>query len=290
MVARLSCRVAIAFLAFRKIFIMKTKETLKMTKLHYHKDKNFFMDWLVLNDMSTGEIALWHTLMNIGNRLGQKSVFNAPTSTVMRLTGLSKQGIINARKKLMERGFISFQKGRQNKAPVYEMIPLHQTIEHYFSFGSDEGLTQDLTQDLTPELTQDSTGDLTIHKVQNKKEKRRRGGRGCINEATCNMYEDNIGKLTPLIRDELIRWLDHFDEKIVEEAMLMMVKKGGKTFSYLEKILEEWKQAGLQTLEDVHAFELEKELAKNKKLIPFKKRSKQEKEEESLDEWLKEEF
>src|SRR5699024_7333621 len=167
MVARLSCRVAIAFLAFRKIVIMKTRETRKMTKLHYHKDKSFFMDWLVLNDMSTGEIALWHTLMNIGNRLGQKSVFNAPTSTVMRLTGLSKQGIINARKKLMERGFISFQKGRQNKAPVYEMIPIHQTIDHYCAFGSDEGLTQDLTQDLTPELTQDSTGDLTIHKVQN---------------------------------------------------------------------------------------------------------------------------
>ena len=257
-----------------------------MTKLHYHKDKNFFMDWLVLNDMSTGEIALWHTLMNIGNRLGQKSVFNAPTSTVMRLTGLSKQGIINARKKLMERGFISFQKGRQNKAPVYEMIPIHQTIDHYCAFTSDE----QLTQDLTPELTHDSTGDLTIHKVQNKKEKRRRGGGGRIINMTCKLYEDNIGKLTPLIRDELIRWLDHFDEKIVEEAMLMMVKKGGKTFSYLEKIFEEWKQAGLQTLEAVNAYELERKLAKNKKLIPFKQRSKQEKEEESLDEWLKEEF
>src|SRR5699024_9257541 len=201
MVARLSCRVAIAFLAFRKIFIMKTKETLKMTKLHYHKDKNFFMDWLVLNDMSTGEIALWHTLMNIGNRLGQKRVFNAPTSTVMRLTGLSKQGIINARKKLMERGFISLQKGRQNKAPVYEMIPLPQTIEHSSSLATDEGLSQERSR----RLTKDSTWYHTRQNVQSKKQKSRRGGRRSINEASCNMYEEHSGKLTPLIRDELIR-------------------------------------------------------------------------------------
>lgn len=259
-----------------------------MTKLQYHKDKNFFMDWLVLNDMSTGEIALWHTLMNIGNRLGQKRVFNAPTSTVMRLTGLSKQGVINARKKLKARGFINFQKGRENKAPVYEMISIHQTIDHYCAFTSDEQLTRNLTPELTGKLTPDSTGDLTIHKEQNTKEKRRGGGRN--NEATCNMYEDNIGKLTPLIREELIRWIDHFDEEIVEEATFMMAKKGGKTFSYLEKILEEWQRAGLKTLADVQAYELEKEIKKNKKLIPFKQRSKQEKEEESLDEWLKEEF
>src|SRR5690625_7758939 len=87
-----------------------------MEKLYYHKDKNFLMDWLMLNNMSTGEIALWHTLMNIGNRLGQKNEFNAPTSTLMKLTGLSKQGTVNARKKLMDRGFIAYEKGKQHRS------------------------------------------------------------------------------------------------------------------------------------------------------------------------------
>lgn len=263
-----------------------------MSKLNYHKDKNFFMDWLMLNDMSTGEIALWHTLMNIGNRLGQKSVFNAPTSTVMRWTGLSKQGVINARKKLKERGFISYKKGKQNQAPVYKMIPLHKAIEHYFTFTSNQELTQDLPRasspSLTPQLTEDSTDELTIHKVQNTKEKRRRGGSKREMHELCKIYEENIGKLTPLIREELLGWMDDFGENVIEEAILIMVKKGGKTFSYLEKILEEWKQEGLRTLEEVHAYELEKELEKSKKLIPFRKQTKQE--EESLDEWLKEEF
>src|SRR5699024_7570814 len=137
-----------------------------MTKLNYHKDKNFFMDWLMMNEMATGEIVLWHTLMNIGNRLGQKSIFNAPTSTVMKFTGLSKQGLMNARKKLMNRGFITYEKGQQNKAPVYNMLPIHQEINKFLSFEH----TEELTQDLTPQLTKERTPDLTIHKVQNTKE------------------------------------------------------------------------------------------------------------------------
>lgn len=260
-----------------------------MAKLNFHKDKNFFMDWLMLNEMSTGEIALWHTLMNIGNRLGQRSTFNAPTSSVMKFTGLSKQGVINARKKLMERGFINYEKGHQNKAPVYEMLPLHNVLENYFPFGQRNDLTTDSTRNLTPQLTEELSDDLTIHKVQNTKEKRR-GGSGRELSTLYKMYEENINKLTPLIQKELLKWIKDVDESLVEEAIIITVKKGGKTFSYMEKILEQWKQAGLQTVEEVHAYELEKELEKNNKLIPFKKQSKQLLQEESLDVWLKEEF
>lgn len=265
-----------------------------MTKLTYHKDKNFFMDWLMLNEMSTGEIVLWHTLMNIGNRLGQQSVFNAPTSTVMKLTGLSKQGLADARKKLIKRGFISYEKGGQNKAPIYEMIPLHKVVNYYFSFAKEEdqagNLTPDLTSDLTPDLAEDLPQELTIHKEQNKKKKRGRGSERA-SSSLCKTYEENINKLTPLIQKELMRWIDDMGEDMVKEALIITVKKGGKTFSYLEKVLEQWKQAGLKTPEDIHTYELEKELKKSSKLIPFKKQPpKQKTAEESLDAWLKEEF
>jgi len=265
-----------------------------MEKLTYHKDKNFFMDWLMLNEMSTGEIALWHTLMNIGNRVGQKSIFNAPTSTVMKLTGLSKQGLTDARKKLIKRGFISYEKGGQNRAPIYEMIPLHKVFSNYFSFTKEEdraeNLTSDLTPNLTPHLAEDLPQELTIHKEQNTK-KKRRGGSGGASSSLCKIYEENINKLTPLIQKELMRWIDDMGEDVVKEALIMTVKKGGKTFSYLEKILEQWQQAGLKTLDEVHTYELEKELGKTSKLIPFKKQPpKQKTAEESLDAWLKEEF
>ncbi|PAV27780.1 hypothetical protein CIL05_20085 [Virgibacillus profundi] len=266
-----------------------------MTTLNFHKDKNFFMDWMVLNHITTGEIVLWHTLMNIGNRLGQRSIFNAPTSTLMRFTGLSKQSVINARKKLLERGFIRYEKGGQNKAPIYEMIPLHQAIGHYSSFTNTEKLTphltKDLTQELTPTLTPTSTPNLPIHKVKNTKEKSSSRGEKREVNSLFKSYEENMNKLTPMIEDELQTWTKVFDEEIVVEAIRESVKKGGRTFSYLEKILQNWKQAGLATLAEVETFELEKELEKNKKLIPFRKQTTNEESQEDLfTELLKEDF
>ena len=168
----------------------------------------------MLNNLTTGEIVLWHTLMNIGNRLGQRSVFNVPNTTLMKFTGLSKQGVINSRKKLLERGFIRYEKGHQNKAPIYEMIPLNQAVGHYFSTNTDHELTRDLTQgltsDVTPKLTTkltlDATQELPIHKVKSKKERRRGGGSVREINDLFKTYEENINKLTPLIREELMEW------------------------------------------------------------------------------------
>ena len=261
-----------------------------MTTLKFHKDKNFFMDWMMLNHITTGEIVLWHTLMNIGNRLGQRSIFNAPTSTLMKLTGLSKQGVINARKKLLDRRFIRYEKGHLNKAPIYEMIPLHQAIEHYSSFTNNEKLTSHLTQEVTQELTPTSPPNLTIHKVKNSKEKSSRREGSEVNPLF-KSYEENMNKLTPMIKDELLAWARVFDEEIVVEAIRESVKKGGRTFSYLEKILQNWKQAGLATLEEVETYEIEKELEKKMKLIPFRKQnSNEETKEDLVTELLKEDF
>lgn len=294
-----------------------------MTKLQFHKEKNFFMEWLMLHEMATGEIALWHTLMNIGNRLGQKRTFNVPTSTLMKLTGLSKQGLLKARKRLMERGFIRYQKGSQSKAPVYEMIPLIETVELYAAanpfqtealtfhvhgepldlpsahgWNADAGLsrsgelTDRSTRKLTSSFTKECPQEEPIHKVKNKKEKRRGGRSKGGSHSLFAMYEQNMHPLTPLTERELARWMEEFGETVVEEALLLTVKKGGRTFSYLEAILKEWLHAGLRTIQDVRDYELKKELKKSRKLIPIHHQRKKEapEKEQSLEEWLQEEL
>jgi len=248
-----------------------------MTKLHFHKEKNFFMDWLMFQDLSTGEIALWHTLMNTGNRLGQKRIFNLPTSTLTKLTGLSKQGLMKARKRLMERGLIRYEKGSYGKAPVYEMIPLTETVELYVYPPAAQELTEKDTRKLTPEWT--------IHKEKNKKEKR---SSGSGSRPLMQLYEENISRLTPLTEKELEKWAQEMGEEIVQEALVITIKKGGRTFSYVEAILKEWQNAGLKTIQEVHDYELEKGLNKDNKLIPFRKKQKEE--EPSLEDWLKEEL
>lgn len=254
-----------------------------MTQLHFHKEKNFFMDWLMFHDLSTGEIALWHTLMNTGNRLGQKRVFNMPTATLTKLTGLSKQGLMKARKRLMERGLIRYKKGSYGKAPVYDMIPLTEAVELYVYPG--------VTQKGTEKESRKLTSELTIHKEKIKKEKRSSNSEREAHQLM-DMYDENIGKLPPLTEAEFIKWVHRMGAEAVQEALLITVKKGGRTFSYMEAILKEWQNAGLKSIQDVEGYEREKESGTNQKLIPFRKNSTKEapNKEQSLEDWLKEEW
>ncbi|MCF3944897.1 DnaD domain-containing protein [Oceanobacillus alkalisoli] len=255
-----------------------------MTKLNFHREKNMLMDWLMLNDMSTGEIALWHTLMNMGNRLGQQRVFNAPASTLMRLTGLSKQGMYNARQKLEGRGMIRFEKGSRSRAAIYEMIPLQEVYGVYgtspISSGSAPMESRNLTQQLTKKLT--------IHK-EKVKEKRGGGSSGANLHPTFIMYEENINKLTPLVKRDLHQWIHAVGRAVVEEAIHITVKKGGRTFSYTEAILNEWESNHLKTVEEIRRYEAERGLKNRKKYIHMPG-NEPETEEQSLEEWAREVF
>lgn len=255
-----------------------------MTKLNFHREKNMFMDWIMLNDMSTGEIALWHTLMNMGNRLGQRRVFNAPASTLMRLTGLSKQGMYNARKSLKERGMIRFESGSRSRAAIYEMIPLQEV---YGIYGSGPIFSESAPME-SRNLTQQLTEELTIHK-EKVKEKRRGGSGDEELHSIFITYEENINKLTPLVKRDLYQWIHALGREVVEEAIHITVKKGGRTFSYTEAILNEWESHNLKTLEEIRRYEAEKGLRNRKKLIQMPS-SKPEIEEESLEEWAREVF
>ncbi|WP_145523935.1 hypothetical protein [Virgibacillus sp. SK37] len=139
--------------------------------------------WLLLNELSTSGIVLWHALMDISNHIGCKSTFNVPNSTLMKLTGLSKQGLMNARALLMERHFIRYERGKRGYAPIYEIISLAHSV---YLFGYQSG-TQSLDKLLTEEFP--------IHKDKEK----RRGGIG-KRENVFSVYEQNMGSLLPKSR------------------------------------------------------------------------------------------
>lgn len=202
-------------------------------KLNIFKERNAFHQWLLLNEMSTSGIVLWHALMDICNRIGRKSTFNVPNSTLMKLTGLSKQGLMNARNVLVEKQFIRYEKGKKGCAPVYEIISLVHSIDR-------------LQYQLKAQpLNKSDTDELPIHKGKDKE--KRRGGKA--RENIISIYEQNIGNLQPLIRRELDNWCEKVGEEIVIEAITITLKKGGRTFSYVEKILKEWTDAKAFTLE-----------------------------------------
>jgi DnaD/phage-associated family protein len=221
--------------------------------MNYIKELNAFRDWLLVNNLTSSAILLWHTLMTLNNASGWKKQFNAPTPVVQQLTGMSKQSIANARQQLLEHKLIRYEPGKKGTAPIYEMI----------SF-IDESTTQNVDQPIDKKSTNSSLFDssidqkvdqtLTIHKQKQKEN---------INAAAAadpfRFYEKNFGNLNPFVKESITDWCEKIGEELVVAGMQLALKKGGRTFKYVERILEEWHLAKIETLEQLREYQLQKD-------------------------------
>ncbi|WP_163971072.1 DnaD domain-containing protein [Oceanobacillus halotolerans] len=214
--------------------------------MNYEQEMTAFKDWLLLIEISTSAIALWYTLMSINNSVGWKSRFNAANPVVQSLTGLSKQGLVQARKKLLEHNLIRYEKGKKGRAPVYQMVSLVLSV--------------DLSVDQLVYPSVDES--LTIQK-EREKEERRRGGRV---ENPFHLYEKYIGTLTPFAKDEFLIWRSKLGGPMT--AVKHAAKHGARTFRYLEKILQEWVANKLTTVEEVEVY-LKEQSTHVHNTIPF---------------------
>ncbi|WP_186579723.1 DnaD domain-containing protein [Aquibacillus kalidii] len=287
--------------------------------MNYIKELRGFKDWLLLNDMSSHAILLWHTLMVLNNSAGWKVCFNAPNRVVEQLSGLSKQGVAAARLELVKRGLIEYEQGVKGRSPVYQVISLvngyfqdevqvdsslldqagdesldrsvDQSTDQFHDQSQDqcqdESLDQfhdqsqdqcpDQSQDQCPDQSQDRCQDLsqdqshdqspTILKHKHKQE-RRRGGEGAAGRNPFQLYESNFGILKPILRESFLAWCEDLGDEVVMMGIDLAVRKGGRTFSYLESIFKEWAAANLRTVEQVTVYENQK---RKSKTIPFRK-------------------
>lgn len=246
--------------------------------MNYIKELNAFREWQLSNVLPANAISLWYTLMNINNSTGWKKKFNAPNTIVWQFSGLTKQGLLDARNKLKEQNLIKFESGKRGQASVYEMIPLTLTARST-TYQSQDELAHQSSGESQGESTYqsldqshgESIGEFQpVLKHKQDQERRQEDKRA---KPFLNTYEQNIGKLSPIVQDELEQWVDLVGEPIVIEAIKQATKYGGQTYSYLEKVLQEWREANLATLDAVHAHESRKRSRKNN-TVPFRKPKK----------------
>ncbi|MUV38779.1 hypothetical protein JNUCC1_02650 [Lentibacillus sp. JNUCC-1] len=217
--------------------------------MNYIKEMNAFKEWKTTNRLTPSAVALWYTLMAINNSARWKHSFNAPNSLVQQLTGLSRQGVADARAQLLENGFLRYEKGKRNDAPVYQMVSLVQSV--------------DLSLDTTVDTSADQ--DLTIHKHKHKQKSNSRSAHE--ENDSLVVYEENFGKVIPIVRKALLEWNDKLGDEAVIHAMNLTVRRGGKSLGYIEQILKEWAKAGLTSLDEVLAYEADKEEKRSHKIV-----------------------
>lgn len=275
--------------------------------MNYIKELNAFKNWLFLNEIPTSAIALWHTLMTINNATHWKREFNAPNSVVSKLSGLSKQGVHNARNHLIKQGRILCKKGKKGQAPIYQMVPFGGAVDSsvcpsmfqatprsagdtapndparpphasraqsaanpdvtfdQVSAPSQRDASLDASLDASfdssldpssdPSYDQFATESLTIHKQKHKQKKKQDSSSVHAFGDLVFLYENNIGKLPPLAADLLAAWCLERGKELVMAAIELAVKRGGRTFGYVESILKQWARADIMTLDEMDAFE-----------------------------------
>lgn len=77
------------------------------------------------------------------------------------------------------------------------------------------------------------------------------------------LFESNIGLLSPLNKDSLISWCDDLGDDLVIAAIKLAVKYNARTYKYVEDIFREWAQKNIKTVDEARNYVKEKERHKS---------------------------
>lgn len=231
--------------------------------MNYIKELNAFRNWLLLHDLSSGAILLWHTLMSINNMAGWSSKFNANEKIIHQLTGLPENRLAEAHKQLLDHDLIVYHKGCKGRSSVYQMVSMDEKMNQ--STGKSQH--QDAKQ-YNPPLARFEgkneegwrvpfrTDSVAIHNHHKEEQVQSRHAYECENPF--DVYRKNFGILGPVAIEAISAWCRELGDEIVIAGIKLAVKRGGLSLRCIEEILKEWTISGLVSMEQVWAYEKQK--------------------------------
>ncbi|MHC9533166.1 DnaD domain protein [Dellaglioa sp. L3N] len=207
--------------------------------------------------LSSGQIALWHALMQINNKCSWIEWFTSTNQMLETLSGLSRSGINKNRNILKQLGLIDFRSNGK-KATSYKIFKLYMSDSTQESV-QDNIHTSDSTQRSTQQSVQGSAqqgGTLIKHK-----EKRKEKQITIVDSLrdVADFYEQNgFGTMSPFTIEKITKWIDDFKEagssepeKLIIKALEISVDSNVRNWGYAEAILKGWETKKLLTVKDV---------------------------------------
>lgn len=220
--------------------------------MNYIKQILAFQDLVEIEGLTTGQIALWHALINVNNKCGWREWFSVASAKLEIGSGLSSAGVRKVRKSLKDLGIIDYQtQGAQ--ATKYHLTDLTElgTTEpssgYSSGIGSGEGaptVAGNVAWSVAPESEEktqllpngeDSSGgssgtssgsSSTLYKLNKTK---RNSNINIITPPTENdepvalenlsqFYQENIGPINPVMYENLQDSLQDFTEQGTKSA------------------------------------------------------------------------
>lgn len=156
--------------------------------MNYLSQLQAFRDYQMFETkLSSGQIALWHALMQINNKCAWIEWFTAANQTLETLSGLSRSGINKNRNVLKQLGLIDFRSNGK-KATSYKLFKLYTS-------DSTQRSVQQSTQQRVQESTQRSVQDSGTLTKQNTNTNKIKDSNSVPNESEAIPYAGIIDYL-----------------------------------------------------------------------------------------------
>ncbi len=97
---------------------------MNFNELNYLTEIKAFYDTLVINSLSSPDIALWYAMMSIANKSGWKNEFPVALSVLAIYSGVNESTVKRSRNKLAQCGYITWRPRRGNQAAIYHINSL----------------------------------------------------------------------------------------------------------------------------------------------------------------------
>lgn len=186
--------------------------------MNYLLEIKAFYDLQEINQLSSGQIALWSALMHINNKVGWMQEFTVPNQTLRSKSGLSRNGVNQARNVLKQKGYINFIKSNHRKATKYSMLSLIKSSQdsvqqcgHTYGYAYSRNSGQEHGHDCGPLKKQDRTKQNNIKESSNKNPYEDYTQNSEL-MAALNAFEDmrrqSKKPLTDYARDQMLKKLD----------------------------------------------------------------------------------
>lgn len=125
-----------------------------MTYIDYLND---FNRWLESGNLPGGSQLMYFKLLNVFNRAGWPEYVQVDNLRMMLMIGVeSKQAVVRAREKLVETGFIEFQKGKKGSP------------NRYYLGKRSHNVTENVTKSVTVSVPVSVTENVTHNKTERK--------------------------------------------------------------------------------------------------------------------------
>lgn len=244
--------------------------------MNYLKELNAFYDWLELNSMSVSAIVLWHALMHINNKCGWAPEFTVAISVLETKTGLKRRTIERARNELTQKQRITWKSRKGNQSAAYSIVRLFDTQydvqqERVGKYDAHRVVQVDAQHVVQPVAQCDAINKQNKKKQNDNQEEQKKPNPHSFFEA------NGFGTLSPIVAEDISHWLDngYFDESeiVVIEAMKQAVVNNARSWKYVTRILVDWSNRKLKTLQDVQAYQAQWQAGKSN-VATFKPRTK----------------